>query len=167
MNDVPAKKPSSFRLRLRATFVLLFVLGLLGTAVYLDPTELEKPFRGRYSFLAPCGFLYKYHYPCPTCYMTRAFSYMTHGRPDKAFLAQPFGAVMCLLVIYLGYGAVGVLYTGQPWRPFWHKVRGRWVLTIAILAFLAGWAFRIGYGRFVTHEFPFDPRSSSVLVAPR
>jgi len=145
----------SWKLRLRAVLVLIFVGGLIGTSIYLDPYRLEQK-RNGYSFLpAPCGFLYKYHYPCPTCYMTRSFSYMMHGRPDKSFLAQPFGAMMCLMVLYLGWGGIFVLYTGKPWRPFWVKWPRKWLLTVFILAFLAGWIFRIGYGTVITHEFPF------------
>jgi SpoIID/LytB domain protein len=68
--------------------VLAFVAALLGTAVYLDPARLEHPFHNGYRLLSPCGFLYRTGYPCPTCYMTRSFAYLMHGRPDKAFAAQ-------------------------------------------------------------------------------
>jgi hypothetical protein len=154
MSGDPEKRYTFFSLRLRAVLVLLFVLGLLGTAACLDPARLEKPFASGYRLLTPCGFLYRTGYPCPTCYMTRAFAYMMHGRPDKAFLAQPFGALLCLMVIYLGVGAVQVLYTGKSWRPFWYQWSARWLLTFLVLAFLAGWIFRLGYGTFISGEFP-------------
>ena len=124
--------------RFRAAIVLAGVLALLAVAVYLDPQRLAK-FDHGYPFLSPCGFLVSTGYPCPTCFMTRAFAYMMHGRPDKAFLAQPFGAALCLLVIYLGYGAVTVLVTNKPWQPFWYQWKLRYIIGGLVAAFLGGW----------------------------
>jgi len=141
-------------MRVRAVLVLIFVLGLLGTAVYLDPAQLETHHYRGFLFLSPCGFLQRTGYPCPTCYMTRSFAYLMHGRPDRAFLAQPFGALLNLMVIYLGWGAVRVLYTGRPWRPVWNAWPRKWLAIGVIAAFFEGWLFRLGYGTFITHEFP-------------
>jgi hypothetical protein len=160
MTNLTDNKPSTpsatgpRTMRLRALAVLVFVAGLLGTAVYLDPARLEHPFQTGYRFLSPCGFLYRTGYPCPTCYMTRSFAYLMHGRPDKAFAAQPFGALLCLMVIYLGWGAVQVLYTNRPWRPVWSAWSKKWLLAILLAAFLSGWLFRLAYGTFISHEFP-------------
>ncbi|MFA5865870.1 MAG: DUF2752 domain-containing protein [Phycisphaerae bacterium] len=148
------KNGGSFRLRIRALIVLAFVLGLLGVAVYLDPIRLENTSNTGYRFLSPCGFLQSTGYPCPTCYMTRSFTYLMHGRPDRAFLAQPFGALLCLMVIYLGWGAISVLYTGKSWKPFWFHWSKKWLIAIILLAFMSGWIFRLVYGTFITHEFP-------------
>lgn len=75
--------------------------------------------------------------------MTRSFSYMMHARPDKAFLAQPFGAFLCLMVVYLGWGALRVLSSGRPWRPFWVQWSRKWLLLGILIAFLAGWIFKL------------------------
>jgi hypothetical protein len=145
----------SWKMRLRAVIVLAGVSALIGASIYLDPANLEDIHGHHYKLLKPCSFLVKTGYPCPTCYMTRAFSYMFHGRPDKSFLAQPFGALLSLMVVYLGYGAVTVLISGRPWRAAWAKWP-RWrILAVFIALFLAGWIFRILYGTFITHEFPF------------
>ena len=141
-------------LRLKAALVLAFVATLLTTAIYLNPAKLEDPYHSSYSFLKPCGILISTGYPCPTCYMTRSFSHMMHARPDKAFLAQPFGAILSLMVIYLGYGAIHVLYTGKPWTPFWSKLSFKWIIIIFLAAFVSGWIFKLLYGTFITHEFP-------------
>ncbi len=141
------------KIRIRASIVLAGVAALLGVAIYLDPARLEKPDNG-YSMLKPCGFLHTYGYPCPTCFMTRSFSYMMHGRPDKSFMSQPFGFLLCLIVIYLGWGAVQVLYTGNPWRPFWRNYPKKWIILFLLLAFLGGWIFKLVYGTFITGEFP-------------
>ena len=147
------KQSSATRLRLRASVVLVGVIALLGVALYLDPARLEKTDSG-YPFLKPCGFLHTYGYPCPTCFMTRSFSYMMHGHPGKSFLAQPFGAMLCLLVIYLGWGALRVLYTGQPWNPFWTRYAKKWIVVVLVGAFFGGWIFKLLYGTFITGEFP-------------
>ena len=139
--------------RLRAAVVLVGVITLLGVAVYLTPARLEQ-FDSGYPLLRPCGFLIRTGYPCPTCFMTRAFVYMVHGRPDKAFLAQPFGALLCLVVIYLGYGAVKVLITGKPWLPIWSRWRTRTVLAVFAACFLGAWIFKLVYGTFIRGEFP-------------
>jgi len=143
---------SKFLCRLRGAVVLAGVSALLGFAVWLDPDRLEGHGRG-YSFLPPCGFMVEYGYPCPTCFMTRAFVYMVHGRPDKSFLAQPLGAALSLIVIYLGFGAVRVLITGRPWRPIWHNWPRVYLFGGLACAFLGAWIFRLGYG-IITGEFP-------------
>ncbi len=154
MNNSNNNQSSSIRWRIRGAIVLAGVIALLGAALYLQPKKLENPFGHAYSFLPPCGFLYHYGYPCPTCYMTRAFTYMMHGRPDLAFKAQPFGALLCLLVIYLGWGAARTLITGRGWQPVWGRWPRKWLILGFIAAFLAGWIFRVAYGTFITHEFP-------------
>jgi hypothetical protein len=98
-------KSSSFKMRLRALIVLAGVSALIGAAIYLDPNQLEQH-KNHYALLKPCSMLVKTGYPCPTCYMTRAFAYMYHGRPDKAFAAQPFGALLSLMTVYLAYGSI-------------------------------------------------------------
>ncbi len=145
--------PPKWKMRLRATIVLIGVVGLLGVAVYLDPARLEKVNSG-YPFLKPCGFLHSTGYPCPTCFMTRSFVYMMHGRIFHSFLIQPFGAFLCLLVIYLGYGAVKVLITGRAWQPIWSGISRKWIITGLIIAFFGAWIFRLVYGTFISGEFP-------------
>jgi hypothetical protein len=151
---VAVSKQSTLKMRLRALLVLGLVGGLIGVSIYLDPAELEKPFAHHYSWLKPCGFLVSTGYPCPTCYMTRAFAYTFHGRPDIAFMAQPFGALLAILVVYLGYGATRVLISGRPWQAVWAKWSRKWLLLGFIAAFMGGWIFRVIYGIYVTHEFP-------------
>ncbi len=148
---------SAFKMRVRAAIVLIGVIGLLGIAIYLEPARLERVNSG-YSFLKPCGFLHSTGYPCPTCFMTRSFVYMMHGRIFHSFLIQPFGAFLCLLVIYLGYGAIKVLITGKPWQPIWTGVSKKVLVIILISAFLGAWIFVLIYGTFVTGKFPITLR---------
>jgi len=144
---------SSWSYRIRGLLVLAGEVGLLGLAVWLDPDRLERTDSG-YSFLKPCGFLHSTGYPCPTCFMTRSFVYMMHARVIKAFQSQLFGAFLCLLVIYLGIGAVRVLITGRPWRPVWYGWPKKYVFGGLAAGFLGAWIFKLVHGTFVTGEFP-------------
>lgn len=139
------RRASAIRYRLRAAIVLIGVIALLGVAAWLDVTRLEDPRHG-YSFLKPCGFLVRTGYPCPTCYMTRAFTHMMHGHPLRSFAMQPFGAAMCVAVMYLGYGAVRVLITGRPWVAFWTRWRRRTLILWVLGLLLATWIFVIVSG---------------------
>ena len=133
--------------------MLAGVVVLLGVARWLEPQGLEDG-TYRHWLLRPCGLLQSTGYPCPTCFMTRSFSYMMHGRVDKAFWVQPFGALLVLAVIYLGYGAVQVLVTGQPWRPVWVDWPRKYILAGILVAFLGAWIFKLLYGTFVSGQFP-------------
>ncbi|NLE30513.1 MAG: DUF2752 domain-containing protein [Phycisphaerae bacterium] len=163
MTCMDVKKTGQVKMRLRALIVLIGVSALIGTSIYLDPERLES-FDPHYALLKPCSMLVKYGYPCPTCYMTRSFAYMYHGRPDKAFAAQPFGAAMALMTAYLGYGAIYVLIRGKGWNPFWARWSRKWFIVIFIAAFLAGWGFKIGYGTFISHEFPLVRQPNTLPI---
>lgn len=139
--------------RLRGLMVLAGVVALLAFAASLDPARLERLSSGS-QFLPPCGVLVRTGYPCPTCYMTRSFAYMVHGRPDKAFSAQIFGALLFLLVVYLGWGSLLVVVRGQAWRPFWYRWRRRYIFGGLAGIFLGSWIFKLVYGIFISGEFP-------------
>jgi len=144
-NSARPSAPSALRYRLRAAIVLIGVVALLGTAAWLDIGRLQDPQHG-YALLKPCGFLVQTGYPCPTCYMTRSFTYMMHGHPIKSFAVQPFGAILCLMVIYLGYGAVHVLITGRPWIAAWTRWRRRTLFLTVLGLMVAAWIFVIVSG---------------------
>jgi len=139
--------------RIRAAIVLAGVVALLVLAASLDPQALEAGTVTRWG-LKPCGFLQRTGYPCPTCYMTRSFAYMMHARPLKAFYTQPFGAFLALLVMYLGYGAVRVLISGEPWRPRWAGWPKTYLLAALLAGFLGAWIFKLVVGTYVTGQFP-------------
>ena len=46
----------------------------------------------------PCGFKLKYGLPCPTCGMTRSMKLFCSGELVDAFIVQPAGAFICLLL---------------------------------------------------------------------
>jgi hypothetical protein len=100
--------------RLALVVLALGLVGLLGLARGLVPDP-----RGygthRQLGLASCGFLRLTGRPCPTCGMTTAFAWSVRGRLDRAWWANPAGAVLaptCLaLVPWLLVSAI----RGRPW----------------------------------------------------
>jgi hypothetical protein len=52
-------------------------------------------------FLPPCIFKWVTHIPCPFCGATTSFTLMAHGKFHLALLANPWGPVFCLYVIWL------------------------------------------------------------------
>ena len=73
--------------------VLAGVLYLLGALVCVR-TDPERPRPER--SVAPASVRLSHGHgssPCPTCYMTRAFVLMAHGRVADAVVFQPLGAV--------------------------------------------------------------------------
>src|SRR5689334_8979719 len=65
--------------RLYAAGVLLATSAILITAARLHPDAHQYGTHEQLG-LPPCGFLVMTGLPCPTCGMTTAFAYATHGR---------------------------------------------------------------------------------------
>ncbi|MEP0848270.1 MAG: DUF2752 domain-containing protein [Phycisphaerae bacterium] len=142
---VPARRKATSAGRAIAGLVLLACTGILGLAAYLKPDARGYGTHQRLGF-APCGFLLKTGYPCPTCGMTTAFSYAVRGRLVSAFLAQPAGLGLALATVLAGAGAIWVLVAGRlPSRlrvePSPHLLF--WGL---LLFMLGGWAFKLILG---------------------
>ena len=97
--------------------------------------------------LGPCTFLATTGRPCPSCGMTTAFAWMMHGRPDRAWSANPAGSLLaptCLALIpWLLVGAL----RGRPWGS--KTVDGPLiVVVVATVALgLATWIVRLLNGR--------------------
>ncbi|MBN1845897.1 MAG: DUF2752 domain-containing protein, partial [Sedimentisphaerales bacterium] len=60
-----------------------------------------------------CGFLEHTGYPCPTCGMTTAFSYVLHGRILLAFTTQPAGALGALACMVTAVGGMYYALTAR------------------------------------------------------
>ncbi len=118
------------------------VLAVLITARWLRPdpqgfgthTQLGLP---------PCSFRVLTGYPCPACGMTTAFAWTLRGRLDRAFFANPGGAVMaplCFLTLpWLLFAAI----TGHP-RPFRSAEVPLVAAALGIVAVaLLSWAVRL------------------------
>jgi len=95
---------------------------------------------------APCGMLVWAGLPCPTCGMTTAFAYTVRGRLPQAFWAQPSGFALALATMALAAAALWVLLTGR-WPPIRAPLLTPYrLLTILLVLFLGGWAFKLAAG---------------------
>lgn len=87
--------------------------------------------------MQPCGWPIQYGIPCPTCGCTTAATQVVHGHLLDAFVTQPFGAVVMLLLLGLGVHAAQCLVRGRSFVdlvlrvPFFRIVAGLVVLLFA------------------------------------
>ncbi|MBI5722863.1 MAG: DUF2752 domain-containing protein [Planctomycetes bacterium] len=136
-------RPSRRVVRLRGFIIAMPCLGLLAVAAILSPSGLGH---GTHTDLKlpACGFLARTGYPCPTCGMTTAFAAMMHGRFGLAFGAQPFGAVLAIVVSCLALAGLAELFTA---KSILHLLRpGYWMLWAGLAALIVGWALKIVIG---------------------
>ncbi len=142
--------------RLLAGFVFVVCVGLLGTAVYLQPDPRGFGTHEQLPWQAPCGFLYRTGYPCPTCSMTTAFSHTVRGQWLSALWTQPAGFLACVGAAVLSVGAAWSAVRGRlprvstPWlTPFW-------LFAGLLTVLLGGWAFVLVRG-LLDGSLPFRP----------
>ena len=130
-------------MRLRGLVVAGACLAVLLILVYLEPAGGGH---GTHEQLggAPCSFLAKTGWPCPTCGVTTSLAAMAHGQVHLAWRAQPFGVPLFLsLVAVTVVGAVELVAN----RSVLHRLRPRLWWAIAILAgVLAGWGWKAAAG---------------------
>ena len=94
--------------------------------------------------MQPCGFRSVTRLPCPTCGMTTAFSEMAHFRLVDAFVHQPFGTVLFLLVLLSCAGWLYTAATGRRW-PLWigFFLRSPRFLYGMMALFLGSWGYTL------------------------
>lgn len=94
--------------------------------------------------MQPCGFRYVTGLPCPTCGMTTAFSEMAHFRPVDAFVHQPFGTILFLLMLLSCAGWLYTAATGRRW-PLWigFFLRSPRFLYGMMALFLGSWGYTL------------------------
>ena len=92
--------------------------------------------------LPPCGMLVYTGHPCPTCGVTTSFVLAAHGRVGEAFVNQPFGLVLFVLVAAGVLLSVATLATGSSWLPF--VTVNRVLATVILLGVVAAvsWGYK-------------------------
>ena len=120
-------------------FVLVACVAILATARYLVPDP-----RGYGTHVqltrGPCLFKHITGIPCATCGMTTSFAHATRLQMDKAFAAQPFGALLCVLIAALAPLAVVFVIRG---RGAGVSIPSDWALGAVLVFLIAGWAYKI------------------------
>lgn len=110
-DDAAPRLGRNARLGLAAT--ALAFLAVLGLARWLRPDP-----RGfgthRQLGLPPCEFRATTGYPCPACGMTTAFAWMTRGRLEPAWRANPAGCALAPLTGALALWLLAAAWRGRP-----------------------------------------------------
>ena len=92
--------------------------------------------------MEPCGWPRAYRIPCPTCGCTTAACHLAHGNVLQAFVAQPFGALLMLVLLLAGAHATYCLVARRSFvdllvrLPFWSITFG------AIVLMLLAWLYK-------------------------
>lgn len=98
--------------RILAALTSLAFLAILVIGAALKPNPAGHSTHEQLG-MPPCGFLSATGYPCPTCGMTTAVSLAAHAHPWRAFVTQPFGALVALGAAVGFWGALHVALFGS------------------------------------------------------
>jgi hypothetical protein len=122
--------------------VAISALAVLVTAAYLTPSPNGV---GTHEGLGmqPCGFLANTGYPCAGCGMTTSFAYTVRGNLVHAFIAQPFGMILCLLTAAAFWSGLYVAITGRPAYRLLRLTPARTHLIVWPSLTALGWAWKI------------------------
>ncbi len=122
-------------------------LTVLGVAATLTPDPRGVETHTQLG-LWPCGWYLASGYPCPTCGMTTAFSYATHGQPLTSLLTQPFGSALALAAAVAFWGGLHVCVFGSRINLIAERLlRPRSVMVTGGLL-LAAWVYKVAVVRW-------------------
>ncbi len=82
--------------------------------------------------MGACSWPLEYQLPCPTCGVTTAATHLVQFSPWRAFVTQPFGAILTLFSLYLSWIALLSLLRGSS---FMGRI-SRWPIPTLILSSL-------------------------------
>ncbi|MEE9211576.1 MAG: DUF2752 domain-containing protein [Phycisphaeraceae bacterium] len=129
---------------MRVAPAVLFVISVsvLALAASLEANESGVGTHRQLGFPA-CGFLSSTGLPCATCGMTTAFTHAVHGRPLKAFLTQPVGAVLAVLTAVLALVSGYATIAGASLAPLGRSLARPAIFWTGGALLLAAWVFKI------------------------
>ena len=128
----------------RLTALVLFVpcAVVLGVAAWLTPDGAGIGTHTQLG-MAACGFVERTGMPCATCGMTTSFAHAADGNLIGAFVTQPAGATLAVMMAMVGLVSAYAVITGVSllpalrfaWRPrlivlFGVLVMGAWLYKI-------------------------------------
>lgn len=87
----------------------------IGAVLLLGPVSADARGYGTHEQLGmqACSWPFVYGIPCPTCGCTTAAVDVIHGRLLTALATQPFGAVMCLVLLLAAAFCLWALWRGR------------------------------------------------------
>jgi hypothetical protein len=123
------------------------IVGVLATAAWLRPDPRGHGTHAQLG-LGPCAYLALTGRKCPSCGLTTAFAWSVRGRLDRAWRANPTGALLAVSCVGLVPWLVACAASGRPrWGA--RSIDGPLVvLMVAAVALgLGAWTFRLILGR--------------------
>jgi len=131
--------------RLYALGLALAAVTILVIAFRLVPSDAHMGTH-RQLGLPKCGFVVMTGYPCPTCGMTTAFSFMVHGRIFEALRSHVAGSIMAVATAGMLAISLWSVVTGRYVNLNWYRidpVRFVWMITVVLVC---SWALNIFLG---------------------
>ena len=104
---------STRRRRLIGAVVAVFAVGALGVAAWLEPSPDGLGTHSQVLNMPPCGWIAMIDLPCPTCGMTTSFAHAAEGNLLEAFVVQPMGAFLSVVVAMALVVGLYVALTGS------------------------------------------------------
>lgn len=129
--------------RLRGLLIMAPCAALLVTAWTLTA---DKSGIGTHQQLGlnGCSFLTNTGWPCPSCGMTTAFAASVRADWTSAFVAQPFGPVLVMVVAALAITGAAELLSGVNLIGRIRRLK-LWLI-VMLLGLLAGWGIKVWLG---------------------
>jgi len=134
--------PASPRYRLAVLSLALIGLTPLVIASLIQPNPSGLGSH-RQLHLPPCGFYEQTGYPCPTCGMTTAFTYLVRGRFFHAFTVQPAGALAALACLIFTTITTYSAFTARRLDNLicWIALHRIHLIIIGLTIFLLSWGW--------------------------
>ena len=92
--------------------------------------------------LPPCAWAAVLQHPCPTCGMTTAVSYASHGQFVRAFLTQPFGLLVAIGAAVGFWSGMYIAATGSQLGRVYGRMMTPTVLWVLAALAAAAWAYK-------------------------
>lgn len=93
--------------------------------------------------LRPCASLAWFHLPCPGCGVTTSVALAAHGRPVAAFVNQPFGLVVAVLLALYPLWALAQLARGRDLYASLARLSARnWMIFLGA-SILGAWLYKL------------------------
>lgn len=115
--------------------------GLLGVGWMLEPRADGYGTHEQLGF-APCLWVTEAGIPCPTCGMTTAVSFATHGHFLASVKSQPMGFLIAVFAAMSVWACGYVALTGSPLLLFLGKLWRPWLIWGIGGAALASWLYK-------------------------
>lgn len=93
--------------------------------------------------MAPCGFLDNTGMPCATCGMTTSFALAADGRLIDAFINQPAGAMLALMVAVVAILSGYATFKGLSILPMFQALWRPATIIITGIVVLGSWGYKI------------------------